>query len=138
MTELKRCPFCEGKGKISEKIVDYNGRRIYEYMCYCAECFCSTPPYPIKDDAIRVWNERPNPWHTGTPTEDGWYLLLYKSIGGEFIPETKHFNFFKNIIEMRPDVFMDIYPLWQKLELPTDTHIEKIEPYKEKKDGHTD
>ena len=75
MNELEPCPLCEGEGKINEKIVDYNGRRIYEYMCYCAECFCSTPPYPIKDDAIKVWNKRPNHWHIGTPSYKGRYLV---------------------------------------------------------------
>lgn len=24
-----------------------------------------------------AWNKRPNPWHTGTPTEEGWYLIAF-------------------------------------------------------------
>ena len=79
MTELKPCPFCGGEARISEKIVEYNGKRINEYMCYCSSCFCSTPPFPIKDDAINVWNKRSNHWHTGTPTEKGAYLIKLES-----------------------------------------------------------
>ena len=37
-----------------------------------------TQTYSTDDDAISTWNKRSN-WHTGTPTETGWYLLKVKS-----------------------------------------------------------
>jgi len=29
-----------------------------------------------------AWNHRHNPWHTGTPTEEGWYLVAYECVHG--------------------------------------------------------
>lgn len=76
MTELKRCPFCGGEAGIIK----------YMDGTYCVECKndnCNMIAMTVLADtearAVEIWNTRPNPWHTGTPTEEGWYLLKIKS-----------------------------------------------------------
>ena len=72
MTELKPCPLCEGEAYI----------RTVGEVAYieCADCHCQTEYVNPKeiDKIIQTWNTRPNPWHTGTPTEEGWYQTEVK------------------------------------------------------------
>lgn len=74
MTELKPCPFC-GETEI------YTVRRKDERMVtfyYCGCEYCGAEVFgTTKAIVIERRNTRPNPWHTGTPTEDGWYLLAF-------------------------------------------------------------
>lgn len=75
----------------------------------------------IKDSALQelkcmspapvdiTFSEVGNPWHTGTPTEEGWYLLKCSYLEcSDYIYETKYFTFYselsENVIE------------WQKIE----------------------
>ncbi len=57
MTELKKCPFCEGEAEIRTLerflFVDYYG------VC-CTRCHCSSPRYQkaFIDKAIEAWNRR--------------------------------------------------------------------------------
>ena len=69
--KLKRCPFCGGSDIRIEKIYDY-------YEVLCCDCLSRTEEYSTNEEAIEAWNNRPSPWHTGTPTEDGWYLCERK------------------------------------------------------------
>ena len=64
-----------------------------------------------------------NPWHTGTPTEEGWYLVAFNYEFEEGVRYTT--DYFKDGKWAFPMV-RDISKIraWQK-----------IEPYKEKKDG---
>lgn len=79
MTELKPCPFCNGNAKWDK---DWQA-------VVCTNCGASTRHSILvtrkKKEAIEAWNRRaeikgkegkisPN-WHTGTPTENGYYLL---------------------------------------------------------------
>ena len=66
--ELLPCPCCGGKPRIV-KVKKYDA-----FQVVCSDCLIGTEVYPILEDAIRVWNRRPSPWHTGTPTEEGWYV----------------------------------------------------------------
>lgn len=69
---LKPCPFCEGEAKEFKDTLVYtsvpNGA---QYIVWCTKCGCRSPMnIENKEEAIKAWNKRPNPWHTGTPTED--------------------------------------------------------------------
>lgn len=61
MEKLKSCPICGG----------------VEQMVGCSNCgliiFGVT-----KEEAVAKWNNRPSPWHTGTPTEEGDYLVAFR------------------------------------------------------------
>lgn len=47
----------------------------------CRGCFFENrDSCPDCDEGI--WVEEGSPWHTGTPTEEGWYLIKYKHNGG--------------------------------------------------------
>lgn len=69
MTELKPCPFCGGTGMYVT----------YQQSVYirCRKCNSTSDDYKTTEEAENAWNKRPNPWHTGTPTEEGWYLCAY-------------------------------------------------------------
>ena len=69
MTELEKCPFCGGKARIITVGMFYH--------CECDDCFATSDHATNMEYAITLWNTRPNLWHTGTPTEEGWYLLAY-------------------------------------------------------------
>lgn len=79
MTELKPCPLCGGAGK-------YHGSYFEDDVCEyvsCTRCNASTPLMYKKGESIEWWNRRANPWHTGTPTENGEYLVCR-------VPEAGH------------------------------------------------
>ena len=69
--ELEPCPFCGGEGK-------YHGSYFEDDVCEyvsCTRCNASTPLMYKKGESIKWWNRRPSPWHTGTPTEGGMFLV---------------------------------------------------------------
>ena len=68
MTELKPCPFCGGEAIVRGSIVTYD-------HVACRKCN-SAMLGDTKEEAIAKWNNRPSPWHTGTPTEEGTYLVF--------------------------------------------------------------
>lgn len=79
MTELKQCPFCSGEASI------YHGDSTDGYIkgtryvdAFCGWCGASIREKK-EDEVIKKWNTRHNPWHTGTPTEEGWYLTSTKA-----------------------------------------------------------
>ena len=86
MTELKPCPFCGGKVTIASYgnywsiIASGNEPNV---SCGCrlfmeSELFHDEEgKQRQKEKLIEKWNTRPNPWHTGTPTEEGWYLFKW-------------------------------------------------------------
>ena len=64
-----------------------------------------------------------NPWHTGTPTEEGWYLVAFNYEFEEGVRyTTDYFKDGKWAFPMVRDISKIV--AWQK-----------IEPYKEKEDG---
>ena len=106
--KLKRCPFCGGEASI------YHGDSTDGYikgtdyvMAFCGWCGASIREKK-EEEVIKAWNNRPSPWHTGKPTEEGWYLMKHK-INGEIL---------YNILENPPEwVFkIDDAVEWQKIE----------------------
>ena len=80
MTKLKPCPFCGGEAYIAHR----RDERFWNYYCGCVDCGVETLGHDRKKEAIEAWNRRPSPWHTGTPTEEGWYLVQYEDIDKTF------------------------------------------------------
>lgn len=89
MTELKPCPFCNGRAELKHyTIKGYEPDRMYYVECSkCGQTVVhgkfDTTYHSDKwaiNKAIKVWNNRPSPWHTGTPTEEGWYLCKLKAV----------------------------------------------------------
>ena len=123
MTELKRCPFCGGEAVVVEEYLSEEADASADEISYfvsCDLCASRTDNYATKEQAIKKWNNRPSPWHTGTPTEEGDYLLILKAPKGQ--P-----HYFTNNIKKDGRwryVFRGEVIAWQK-----------IEPYKEKEDG---
>lgn len=100
MAELKPCPFCGGSDIRIEKIYDY-------YEVLCCDCLSRTEEYSTNEEAIEAWNNRPSPWHTGTPTEEGLYVVF-----------NEHLCY--DIVEVKPWTTLHGVVAYQK-----------IEPYKE-------
>lgn len=74
---LKSCPFCGGEVRI---LTDMQDTTTPVYSVVCDECESITYFGDVldKEGTVWAWNKRPSPWHTGTPTEEGWYLLHLK------------------------------------------------------------
>ena len=70
--KLKKCPFCGGKAIVTKDVFNDN-EMIY---VICENCWANSGFCDKEDKAIRKWNKRTNPWHTGTPTEGGLYLVV--------------------------------------------------------------
>lgn len=108
--KLLPCPFCGGEAKVVGglriiPILDSNGAYIdadvdegWGYGVQCQSCYASIDEPWLSEDSAEVkkydgdiseatyqsvvtkWNNRPSPWHTGTPTEEGWYLVAYECV----------------------------------------------------------
>lgn len=126
MTELKSCPFCGGEAVLKKASL----RDVAYVRCNNNQCalFCGTIGKNTEEEAIKAWNTRANPWHTGTPTEDGKYLVQYRTGFMEFLSyrdgkwlakETTETMWGTRLKTKRDDV-TDLVVAWQK-----------IEPYKE-------
>lgn len=83
--------------------------------------------------AIKAWNNRTSPWHTGTPTEEGWYLVAYQHKDKMTYRAVRFFleeGLDMEFLESEGGIY---YPdIWKAVAW------QKIEPYKEKEDGNTD
>ena len=113
--KLELCPFCGGEATLVEDI--YNDQ-LYNYViCSNDDCNANTGRCDTEDEAITKWNKRANPWHTGTPTDEGLYLCAseYK--------DCKYGLAYWDGIGFRTEQIARIIA-WQK-----------IEPYKEKNNG---
>lgn len=78
---LKPCPFCGGEAEYSKvekwQSIPYG----HEYHFVTCKNHCLEGLYArgnTKEEAIKAWNRRPSPWHTGTPTEKGDYLCAFE------------------------------------------------------------
>ena len=71
--ELKQCPFCGGEAKYSK--IDTSKTVPFGTVQHFVTCKnnCLEGLYArgnTKEEAIKAWNRRPSPWHTGMPTEE--------------------------------------------------------------------
>ena len=117
MTELKPCPFCGGNAKYFRSAYEDDIADV-EYVG-CPRCEAVSPLFYKKGQSIEWWNRRANPWHTGTPTEEGWYLVQHLSdaeyCGSKFF--VARWDGEKFIINPRPPIVVT-YPngtAWQKI-----------------------
>lgn len=73
----------------------------------------------------RILNEvDENPWHTGTPTEEGWYLLKLVDEYGHITYDANYLRKEIKGMEWKYAFFGHVIIKWQKIE--------------ENEDGHTD
>ena len=113
MTELKKCPFCGGEATLVGAV--YNDQHYNYVICSNDDCNANTGRCDTKDEAIAKWNTRPNPWHTGTPTEDGWYLVAFNYEFEEGVRyTTDYFKDGKWAFPMVRDISKVVK--WQKIE----------------------
>lgn len=84
--------------------MNWNGHHLV-FDIPCRGCFfADKDECPECDEGLWV-EDNPSPWHTGTPTEEGWYVCKMK---GTDLYETQYFtgvNWNEEIIEA-----------WQKIE----------------------
>ena len=72
--------------------------------------------YNCKDGKLRLKIVEANPWHTGTPTEKGWYLCKTKGRKGSYLPSVLRWNGeIWTSKSKRPIVLMDVVK-WQEIE----------------------
>ena len=77
--KLKRCPFCGGEARI---LTDMQDTTTPVFSVVCDECESITYFGDVldKEGTVEAWNNRLSPWHTGTPTEEGFWLVKYKCV----------------------------------------------------------
>lgn len=144
MTELKPCPFCGGEATLVEGL--YNDRLFSYVSCDNNNCNAKTGRCDTNDEAITRWNKRPNPWHTGTPTENGYYLckVFYDkdtsndmrilewvgSLDCFCIPYSEFRAYHYYVGENNGEDVEVVYE-WQKLDMRFRMETKWVEPYKE-------
>lgn len=107
-----------------QEIIFDGHKVVFESTTYqCRGCFFENrDSCPDCDGGIWV-EDNPSPWHTGTPTEEGWYLCQTKGRKGSYLPSVLRWNGeIWTSKSKRPLVLMDVVA-WQR-----------IEPYTEKED----
>jgi len=63
---------------VKGKRMEYEGHHL-RYQSDCEGCFFDGKE-SCPDCDMGIWiEEKPSPWHTGKPTEEGWYLIKIKS-----------------------------------------------------------
>jgi len=86
MTELKPCPFCGGEAHL---YVEEYGLWEANIVCHNDITAKGCPGHmrlfqlgytkeEATDKIMKRWNTRANNWHTGTPTKEDWYFVMWK------------------------------------------------------------
>ena len=126
--ELLSCPFCGSNEVEIKHIVSVKGD-VNDYFGSCKKCGTNMGCFKTEEEAIKAWNNRPSPWHTEEPAEEGLYVVLTKvtTIGihsseGAYILDWWDGYCFKNLKQMarhNPVFGNDVYSWvkWQKIEL---------------------
>ena len=135
MKELKPCPFCGGEAKYFRSDFDDDVEDT-EYVG-CTRCEAVTPLFFKKDQSIEWWNRRPNPWHTGTPTESGNYLVFYWDDHNPMCMDIPHLyngilGFNAESSEWIDEDGMVAFDneeicLWQKIDMPSDEFLASLQ-----------
>lgn len=61
MSELKPCPFCDGRTTVKTRYIGYGSLGLGshdEYRVVCQECHASSDEYRHEAEAIAAWNRR--------------------------------------------------------------------------------
>ncbi len=58
MWELKECPFCGGKAKLSNRLVVDGTQVKTVYHIYCTNCLAAIAEYDTEFSALAAWNMR--------------------------------------------------------------------------------
>lgn len=105
--------------KIGEHIridgVEYVAEEANDRACDSCALAKSNKCYLIPCDGVILESVDSN-WHTGTPTEKGWYLCKTKGRKGSYLPSVLRWNGeIWTSKTKRPIVLMDVVE-WQKIE----------------------
>ena len=136
--KLLPCPFCGGEAEV----VDFYsvGMRKNRWVVMCHNCKGGVGDIDSKEEAVETWNNRwmipcekgetDGNWHTGTPTEEGEYVVFcqYRKDDGKLRKYKTVFEFKNGKWTKLPALEgnLDEYELiaW---------YGQKIEPYEEEK-----
>ena len=133
--KLKPCPFCGGQVKL---VVDFPQTKDPVYCFECEDCGALVYMDDLidKDKSIEAWNKRSNPWHTGTPTETGEYLVCRVPEAGYLFRYNQLCVFSDLMGTLDHKIFYIGEVGKNSFENITDSVIawQKIEPFKEEKD----
>ena len=132
MTELKPCPFCGGEAYIEEESDSFS---TVQYVARCKNCLVDvridadmTKSFEYnRQKAIEKWNNRwmipceegetEGNWHTGTPTENGLYIIAYRySLCDEIYYAVLEWEGIWKDSEMEWDALKVVDLAWQKIE----------------------
>lgn len=111
---------------------DYSNDDIKHFALQELECMS---PYPFDI----TFSEVDNPWHTGTPTEEGWYLIEMKDWEKQRVYYVPDYVSVHDLVLPTVQSFYELH-LWQKIE-PSDEandfehKITPLKANKEKEDG---
>ena len=75
---LKPCPFCGGE----VELVKQKGDEFEFVLVSCKNCdaVIAIGGSDNEQKVTEAWNNRPTPWHTGTPTEREWVLGIFREV----------------------------------------------------------
>ncbi len=54
--DLKKCPCCNGKAHLNEKVSRAFNKPIY--WIQCSKCWLSTPRLSDKEEILKIWSKR--------------------------------------------------------------------------------
>ena len=116
--KLLPCPFCGGEVELVKQKSDE-----FEFVLVSCKNCDATIGIGGSDNEQKVteaWNNRHSLWHTGTPTDTGWYLLYYPK--SEEQPyelaqwDGEHFVAVKPFHAIVVRIEASTVPYWQKIE----------------------
>lgn len=92
---LKPCPCCDSNEVKIKHIVSVRGD-VNDYFGSCKKCGTNMGCFKTEEEAIKAWNNRPSPWHTGTPIEVGRYLIVIPKVSID-VEKSVNFNNFDEL-----------------------------------------
>ena len=111
--KLLQCPFCGGEARI---LTDMQDTTTPVFSVVCDECESITYFGDVldKEGTVEAWNNRPSPWHTGTPTEEGVYVI--KISNRPYFPYTLATWVNNEWLTKEIQIPIEDYVAWQKIE----------------------
>ena len=114
--KLLPCPFCGGEAEIKECFFTGFHKALFIAKCKNIGCGAIGSECVTKESAVNAWNRRSD-WHTGTPTEEGDYLVQYKNSGHDVLhfADLSWFAFNRGGVEWQKIPDSSVIR-WQKIE----------------------